>query len=82
MGGMFKHGCFSAPGLAYGHMVFLSPVGTNDNSPVVYRWVTGTPVYFSPIGTIEKKYIVPKAGELIQLSRVRYIAPFVYVFIF
>ena len=30
-----------------------SPVGTNDNSPAIYRWETYSTLHFSPIGTIE-----------------------------
>ncbi len=33
--------------------LFLSPVGTIENSPAIYRWETCSPVYFSPVGTTE-----------------------------
>ena len=37
--------------------LFLSLVGTIENSPAIYRWVTCSPVYFSPVGTIENGWL-------------------------
>ena len=37
---------------------YVSPVGTNDNSPAIYRWETCFCIILVPQGRLKSKYII------------------------